>query len=111
MLAYVKLSGSRPGWNVLDILRCGTFVHLVEGDLMRRRVAALEVDSVSTQPGPGPGLAAGQLVRCSQSRGWKLYMRVSKSDCVWFQVQSLAWCLVFGFGVADCPAMSFVFVC
>ena len=91
---------------VLDILRCGTFVHLVEGDLKRRRVVALEVDSVWTHPdpdpGPDPGPAAGQLVRCSQSRGWKLYTGVSKSDWmvdmvvlgvwVWW-----CWCLGFRF--------------
>ena len=50
--------------------------HLEEEDLMRRKVDALEVDSVLTQldpdPGPDPGLV-GQLAHCSQTRGWKLY--------------------------------------
>ena len=32
---------------------------------------------------------------------------MSKSDCVWFQVQSLAWCLVFGFVGVWCLGFRF----
>ena len=61
---------------ILDFLGFGTFVswHLEEEDLMKRRVDALEVDSVLTQLDPDPGLGhVGLLAHCSQSRGWKLY--------------------------------------